>query len=500
MSSDSRQFSPADNALEEHSLRAQLSLVNRLHIALRASLNPEDLRSIILAVLVSDMGLGFDHSFFLQYDEATKRLSGAGAFGLADADRHATIRQEILDEHRWLVNRLENSFDKDAPQSQQGTALELQDLQTNAFWIEAIQKYSEEKALSESLGRVSFACSKAAAGPQLCELLYSGTSRSVDLLREDLPDDLAAMVGSPAVAAPLRTHQGFYGILIADLGFSRERSVPPGLKTLFEWFALQASNSLQHALLYSQTQDSLERLREIETIKSNFLSTISHELRTPLTAISGFTQLLLTNRAGAVTDRQKEFLQRVQRHTVHLSGIVEDLLELAGDDVEVYTEQDLKAVDPLAALMRVIPLLEHRRQSKQVMIEPRLTGKVPNVLATEKVVERVLFHLLDNAVKFSPDRGQVVVRFLPREPVLRLEIEDQGIGIASENLKKIFEGFFQVDNRLSRSYEGLGIGLTLTKKLLMAIGGAIDVRSRLGEGTTIVVEFRTVSNGKSAAG
>jgi len=499
MTSDSTDAPSAVPGQEEANLRAQLALVNRLHIALRASLDPDDLVSIILAVLVAEVGLKFDHACFFEYDSAQMAFRGARAFGALTAERHEAIRREIREEQRWLLDRLEQRTPTATPDPDAATlSLELRGLHSNAFWLEAIQKYAEERALEEAIQEISIPCDHPGACRPLYRLAHGIATEPVALGLEDLTPKLATVLPQGAVAAPLRTRWGLYGVVLADLSFQGDSAIGPGQLTLFEWFVLQGSSALEHALLYGQKRNTIEQLREMETIKSSFLSTISHELRTPLTAVSGFTQILLTHKAGPINDQQREFLQRVQRHTTHLSDMVDDLLELAEEDAAAYEEEDLKPVDPLAALMKVIPRLEHRRKSKRVIIEPRISNKIPEILATEKIAERVLFHLLDNAVKFSPVSGRVFVRFQPSADRLTIEIEDHGIGIAPEDLKKIFQGFFQVDNRLSRSYEGLGIGLTLTKKLLMAIKGTIDVRSRLGEGTTVVVEFRVPTSGDSA--
>ncbi len=489
MLSDEKDFSSALQALEHHNLRAQLALFNRLHIALRASLNHEDLLEIILAVLVSELGLGFDHAYFLEYDEKAEVYRGRRAIGTLDHDQHRAIRQRIADEHRWLAMRIERfAAEPTKPSEDIETSAGLQDLQDNAFWIDTVQTYSIDQELNEKLRAVELPCSRGSNQRLLCRIALSHHCIVID--GESLPAALDDLVMKPAIAAPLRTRHGLYGILIADLGFSEERLIPQGLATLFEWFIVQASVALENALLFGQKQQAFEQLQAIESIKSAFLSTISHELRTPLTTISGFTQALLQNRAGALNDEQREFLNRIHRQTTHLSHMVNDLLELAEENAEAFSEQSLKPVDPLAALMAVVPRLERRRASKQAVIEPSITGKVPFVMATEHIMERVLFHLLDNAVKFSPRKSRVQVRFLTRGRRLRIEIQDFGIGISPEDLKKIFDGFYQVDHQLSRTYEGLGIGLVLTKKLLMAIGGAIDVKSKLGEGTTVAIELR----------
>lgn len=489
----------AAQVIEQQNLRAQLALVNRLHLALRATLDPDDLIQVILAALVSEFGLGFDHAFFLEYIAADNLFRGRAAMGCKSHEQHITIRGEILEEQQWLKDRVDRLSGKMEEDHQSLLAsLELKGLQANSFWIETVQKYMECNDLDFEIKTVEMPCEEKEARV-LCQMALLSAHSAIELTEENLPQGLRAFITYPSVAAPIITERGLYGITIADMGFSRSRSISQHLLPLFEWFVGQSSIAMNQALLYGRKQGTIDHLREIDTIKSNFLSTISHELRTPLTAISGFVQLLLNNRAGRVSDQQGEFLKRIQRHTDHLSEVVDDLIELAEANSDP-SEDTLKSVDPLMSLMKVVPRLEHRRRGKHVHIEPVFSGKVPEVLATERSMERILFHLLDNAVKFSPDSGRVTVAFLPVPSArLRIEVRDKGIGIAEKNLKQIFEGFYQVDNRLIRKYQGLGIGLTLTKKQLMAIDGTIDVKSRLGEGTTVVVELRTSTPQQSSA-
>ena len=499
MISDEKPLTPALQVVEDGNLRAQLELVNRLHMALHATLQADDLRSIILAVIISELGLGFDRAFFLEYDPLREGYFGADAMGSLDPERHQAIRRELLDEQRWFADRIEQ-FDgaADNPAAIAQSNLNLTDLKANAFWVDTIQRYSEETELKQRLTQIEIPCGKGSQQRLLCRIARSRHAVLLPATDQEFPAGVKSLIGSPAIAAPVKMGDKLHGIVIADLAFTGEKQIPAAMATLFEWFVFQAATALENALRYGQKESAYAELQEIDSIKSNFLSTISHELRTPLTAISGFTQILLASRVGKISDEQREFLMRIQRHTHHLGDMVEDLLELAESQHEGLAEADLHACDPLTALMNVIPRLEYRRRSKHVVIEPRIAGKVPSVLATEKALERVMFHLLDNAVKFSPTGGRVLVSFRTEGANLFIEIEDHGIGIAEENLKKIFEGFYQVDNRLIRNYQGLGIGLTLTKKLLMGIGGSIDVKSQVGEGTTIVVKFRVVRDRKHA--
>ncbi|MCX7014878.1 MAG: HAMP domain-containing sensor histidine kinase [Candidatus Sumerlaeota bacterium] len=474
-------------------LRSQLELINRLHTALRATLRVEDLYEIVLATIVSEAGLGFDRAYLFLYDEREDVFRGAGAMGADCLERHREIRREIRQESRWLSQNT-SIFTPEGEINVQEDAVSrgFEGLLSQAFWIDVIQKYPPSNPLDRLVRNVESNC-RTCPGDQpgcLCRIAEGRQSMYMPFALDAYPPFLDGVIGRPAIGAPLRTKKGLRGILLADTAFSVVEEIPRAQRSLFEWFVTQVATALEHCELYSDLQEAYNGLKEIDTIKSSFLSTISHELRTPLTSITGFTDLLLSGRAGEPSDSHREFLARVHHHAMRLTDMVDDLLEIAESTSGAELALDLEPVDPLEELMQTIPRLEHRTRAKEVIIEPRIAGAVPRILANRAALGRVLFHLLDNAVKFTPAKGLVAVEFEPDDGKLRIHIQDTGIGISEENLKKIFSGFYQVDSRLARDYEGLGIGLTLTKKLLNAMGGAIDVQSRLGEGSRFSIEFR----------
>ncbi len=224
-------------------------------------------------------------------------------------------------------------------------------------------------------------------------------------------------------------------------------------------------------------------------MKTNFLSIVSHELRTPLTSIIGFVHLLTEGRVGETSPAQADLLKRVSQHASHLQSMVNDVLEIAEVEAGGIINASVQPVDPLAAVLRVIPKIEARRGTKQITIEPVLQGRIPMMLGDAHALERILFHLLDNAVKFIPHAGRVTIEFQQREHDLDVTVADSGIGIPKENVQRIFEHFYQVDFRLERAYGGMGIGLSVVKMLLEATGGRIRVESSVGLGSRFTLTY-----------
>jgi signal transduction histidine kinase len=180
----------------------------------------------------------------------------------------------------------------------------------------------------------------------------------------------------------------------------------------------------------------------------------------------------------------------VAQHSTHLQNMVNDLLEIAEVEAGGMINVAVHPVDPLAAVLKIAPRVEARRGNSQVKIEPVLRGdRVPLIVSDEVVLERILLHLLDNALKFSRPPGNVRVEFEEQEDSLDIAIVDNGIGIPEENLQRIFDQFYQIDFRLERVYGGMGIGLSVVKMLLNATGGKINVESRSGEGSRFTVNY-----------
>ncbi|MEI6037748.1 MAG: HAMP domain-containing sensor histidine kinase, partial [Planctomycetota bacterium] len=198
--------------------------------------------------------------------------------------------------------------------------------------------------------------------------------------------------------------------------------------------------------------------KEVDRLKTNFLSIVSHELRTPLTSIIGFVRLVEEEKVGPITPPQCDLLKRVSHHAAHLQSMVNDLLEIAEVEAGGMIDVELEAVDPLAAFYNILPKIETRRGSKNITIEPVIRNTVPLIRCDSLALERIYYHLLDNAVKFIPSEGRVTVEFDRRDNELNISIVDTGIGISHENLTRIFDHFYQVDSRLERTYGGMGIG------------------------------------------
>jgi signal transduction histidine kinase/CheY-like chemotaxis protein len=226
-----------------------------------------------------------------------------------------------------------------------------------------------------------------------------------------------------------------------------------------------------------------ERVQEATRLKSEFLANMSHELRTPLNAIIGFSELMQDRQVGPVTREQQEFLSDIlisARHLLQLINGVLDLAKVESGKMEFHPEEFniAKVVEEVLVLLR--PLLEKKR----VYITKNVDSDMTTVFIDPSRFKQVLYNYLSNALKFTPELGSVKITVRPENHVLfRLEVEDNGIGIKPEDLKRLFVEFQQLDSSAAKKYAGTGLGLVLTKQIVEAQGGQVGVISAVGEGS-----------------
>jgi len=249
-------------------------------------------------------------------------------------------------------------------------------------------------------------------------------------------------------------------------------------------------NTRRLAVEVRQTAKRLEQVNtDLDAVmksKDLFLSNISHELRTPLNSIIGFTDLLLTQELGpALSDQQRDFLETVARNGRQLLELINELLDLqriAAGRMELKPE----AVDLAALLAEAAGSVHAQVQKHRHALVVTPTAENLHVQADRGRVRQVLLNLLSNAIKFTPDGGRITVAAGPVNggSEVRVAVSDTGIGIAAEDQPKLFQEFSQLDASASRKYEGTGLGLALSRRLIELHGGAIGVESEVGKGST----------------
>ncbi|MDY6794227.1 MAG: ATP-binding protein [Actinomycetota bacterium] len=222
---------------------------------------------------------------------------------------------------------------------------------------------------------------------------------------------------------------------------------------------------------------------ELDRMKSEFISIVSHELKTPLTSIRGFVRLLDAERVGPITDKQRHYLDIVQKQADSLTKLINDLLDLSKIEqgvIQVSTE----AVDLKDVVEEVTQRLNNMACEKEVTLEINVPPDMYEVEGDRERLAQVFMNLIHNAIKFTPPGGKVTVRAAPMDGECMVKVSDNGIGISAHDLPKIFNRFYQVDSSSTRQQSGTGLGLSITKQLINAHGGEMWVTSTEGKGTT----------------
>ncbi len=233
----------------------------------------------------------------------------------------------------------------------------------------------------------------------------------------------------------------------------------------------------------AQLQEALQKLSELNQVKSNFVANISHELRTPLTHLKGYLELLVNEDLGQLNDNQRKALQIIFRASERLGRLIEDLIMFSmaerGDVTVRKAAVNLAAVG-LACVNRLMP----KAVEKNITLEFSCPSKSILVEADEEKLTWVIAQLLDNAVKFTRNDGRVSLQIALETGLAHLLVCDNGIGIPDGRIGEIFEPFHQLDDSSTRKFGGTGLGLTLARKIIEAHGSLIHVSSEIGKGSS----------------
>jgi signal transduction histidine kinase len=257
---------------------------------------------------------------------------------------------------------------------------------------------------------------------------------------------------------------------------------------------IQAYNRELEARVAQRTAElkhAYDELKELDQLKSDFIANVSHELRTPLLHVKGTLGLLADGAMGDVTPEQAQGLSVAQGAAEQLGRIIEDIVDFG----QMYEEQRLtfepvSVAEVCQSAARAIARVANRHA---ITVNVAVPADLPPVRADLQSLTRVLWHLLDNAVKFSLSGSTVEIAAEQRRAGVRIAVQDHGAGIPLDQLDRIFQVFYQVDGSSTRKAGGLGLGLALVKRLVEAHGSRVEVDSEVGQGSTFAFELPVAS-------
>lgn len=231
------------------------------------------------------------------------------------------------------------------------------------------------------------------------------------------------------------------------------------------------------------------RLKKLEVIKADFVANVTHEIKTPLTVIIGFADTL---QEGAIEDSEgtRKFLRTISDNAHRLNRLVDDLLILSSielGDIQLRLED----INVSHVVNNVLEIIEPKALEKSIKVMRDIPADLPPLRADRDKVCQVLLNILDNAVKFTPQGGEIRIGIVVSEKYLLVTVTDTGVGIPRSDLPRLGERFYRVDKTRSRELGGTGLGLSIVKHLMEILEGRMEINSRLGEGTKVSLYFPT---------
>lgn len=297
-------------------------------------------------------------------------------------------------------------------------------------------------------------------------------------------DEVAA-----AISVPLVRQDSVLGVLNVARS-PEEGAFEDGAVEFLSILAGQAAAAIENARLFGEIRQAYERLAELDHLKGEFLNIAAHELRSPLAVILAYATILEDEATGPM---RQHFSQVVQA-AMQLKSVIDEMVSLQRLD----TGEAQAHIEEL----ELAPVIEEVIEDVRLMIERKeqhITIKVPvdlpPVQADRQVLQLVLGSLISNATKFTPEGGSVTVGAYRKDDNLCVYVQDTGVGIKEEELERIFDRFYQVENSLRREHGGIGLGLAIAKEMATLIGGEISVASRVGHGSTFTLSLPICKQG-----
>lgn len=285
------------------------------------------------------------------------------------------------------------------------------------------------------------------------------------------------------LSVPLRYHNPFYILIFLSFIIS----------TLYisSFLATSVTSRLRQrdkelVALEEDLSAALEKLKALDKTKSEFMIRITHGLKSPISTAQSLLKVILEGYTGEVPKDMKDLIRKADGRMSFLLELVKDLLNLALGEEESL-EEELSDIDMAGLIKKLANLAEPKVKGKEIELKVELPSTPLLVKSRYQDMELVLSNLLDNAIKYTPLKGRIRLSLRKEDKTLKFEIEDNGIGISSADIPKVFDEFYRAENAKAVEREGTGLGLPIVKKLVKKYGGEVRLESKLGEGSKFTV-------------
>jgi signal transduction histidine kinase len=362
----------------------------------------------------------------------------------------------------------------------EGGAIYEYDETTEEFYLRAVDRYADD--LVEVLRSRRIRKGEGAVG-RLAVVLEPVQVRDItdeSIYQSGVREILIRLGYRSLLAVPLLRENHLLGGLVVNRNIAGEFA--PQVIDLLKTFATQSALAIQNARLFREIEDKSRQLEVASQHKSEFLANMSHELRTPLNAIIGFSEVLAERMFGEINDKQAEYLSDILESGQHLLSLINDILDLSKIEAGRMELEPTDFALP-GAIENALTLVKERAHRRGIALVRTVDERLGMIHADERKVKQVLLNLLSNALKFTPEGGQIDVRARVHDGETEISVTDTGVGIAPDDQEAVFEEFRQVGTA-SKKVEGTGLGLAISRKFIELHGGRIWVESQLGKGST----------------
>jgi PAS domain S-box-containing protein len=280
------------------------------------------------------------------------------------------------------------------------------------------------------------------------------------------------------------------GQIIGVVALFAKHLITPAEDTILDGISNAVARVVQQSIADEKVRESTKKielqniqLKKLDKIKSDFLNITSHELRTPMSAIKGYTQMIFKQKLGQITEEQQQALTVVLRNTDRLDNLIRDILDISR--LESGTMKFVPEKTNHGKMVEeAIETMQPTAELKKIKINTEIENDIPEMMVDPERIKQVIINIVNNAIKFSPNGTTINVRTKKENDKILFEIQDFGRGIPKDKQEKIFEIFYQVDSGMDRKFGGAGLGLAISRGIILSHGGNIWVESEPDKGST----------------